>query len=100
MQSECIRDPNSRYSPLTFASIPTFPGLNQLVTSGKVLYLGISDSPAWVVAKANMYARQHGLAEFVIYQGLWNASKRDFEREIIPMARDFGMALAPWSALG
>ena len=40
-------------------------GLNNLVVSGKVLYLGISDSPAWVVTKANQYARDHGLATFV-----------------------------------
>jgi hypothetical protein len=40
-------------------------GLNALVTSGKVLYLGVSDTPAWVVAKANQYARDHGLAQFV-----------------------------------
>jgi aryl-alcohol dehydrogenase-like predicted oxidoreductase len=47
-----------------------------------------------------MYARQHCLAEFVVYQGMWNAGTRDFERDIIPMAQDFGLALAPWSALG
>lgn len=39
--------------------------LNQLVLSGKVLYLGISDTPAWVVSRANQYARDHGLAPFV-----------------------------------
>ncbi|OQU94892.1 hypothetical protein CLAIMM_01178 [Cladophialophora immunda] len=43
--------------------------LNQLVQSGKVLYLGISDTPAWVVAKANAYARHHGLRPFSVYQG-------------------------------
>ncbi|KAH8553808.1 voltage-gated shaker-like K+ channel, subunit [Umbelopsis sp. PMI_123] len=75
-------------------------GLNDLVTSGKVLYLGISDTPAWVVSKANQYARDHGLRQFVVYQGLWNAAIRDFEREIIPMCRDEGMGLAPWGVLG
>ncbi|SPO21990.1 probable AAD14 - Putative aryl-alcohol reductase [Ustilago trichophora] len=74
--------------------------LNKLVQSGKVLYLGASDMPAWVVAAANTYARAHNLAQFVVYQGKWNAAERDFEREIIPMAREFGMALAPWGALG
>ncbi|KAH8688258.1 NADP-dependent oxidoreductase domain-containing protein [Ilyonectria robusta] len=82
-------------------SIPELmQALNQLVISGKVLYLGISDSPAWVVAKANAYARQHGLRPFSVYQGLWSASKRDFEREIIPMCKDEGMGIAPWGALG
>lgn len=74
--------------------------LNDLVTARKVLYLGISDTPAWIVAKANCYARQHGLRQFSIYQGRWSAADRSFEREIIPMCLDEGMALAPWGALG
>lgn len=75
-------------------------GLNDLVVAGKVLYLGISDTPAWVVSKANQYARDHGLRQFVVYQGLWNASIRDFEREIIPMCKDEGMGLLPYGTLG
>lgn len=74
--------------------------LNTLVSQGKVLYLGISDSPAWVVSKANQYARDHGLRQFSVYQGQWSAANRDFEREIIPMCREEGMGLAPWGALG
>ncbi|TPX34513.1 hypothetical protein SmJEL517_g02846 [Synchytrium microbalum] len=73
--------------------------LNHLVRSGKVLYLGASDMPAWVVAAANTYAREHALAPFVIYQGKWNLAEREFERDILPMVRAFGMALAPWSVL-
>jgi len=74
--------------------------LNDLVASGKVLYLGVSDTPAWVVAKANQYARGNGLRRFVVYQGMWNAAKRDFEREIIPMCLDEGMGLCPFGTLG
>ena len=74
--------------------------LNILVQQGKVLYLGISDTPAWIVAKANQYARDHGLAQFVVYQGKWNIGDRDMEREIIPMCQAEGMGIAPWSALG
>ncbi|KAL2817034.1 NADP-dependent oxidoreductase domain-containing protein, partial [Aspergillus cavernicola] len=74
--------------------------LHILVEQGKVLYLGISDTPAWIVSAANVYARSHGKTPFSIYQGRWNVMLRDFEREIIPMARHFGMALAPWDALG
>ncbi|KAB5532582.1 aldo/keto reductase [Coniochaeta sp. 2T2.1] len=82
-------------------SIPELmQSLNALVLSGKVLYLGISDSPAWVVSKANQYARDHGLRQFSVYQGQWSAAGRDFERDIIPMSRDEGMALAPWGSLG
>ncbi|PWY64827.1 norsolorinic acid reductase [Aspergillus eucalypticola CBS 122712] len=75
-------------------------GLNNLVASGKVLYLGVSDTPAWVVVKANDYARAHGLRPFSVYQGRWNAGFRDLEREVIPMCRDQGMAIAPWAPLG
>ncbi|KIX93305.1 uncharacterized protein Z520_10948 [Fonsecaea multimorphosa CBS 102226] len=74
--------------------------LHLLVESGKVLYLGISDTPAWIVAAANTYARAQGKTPFCVYQGQWNVMQRDFEREIIPMARHFGMALAPWDVLG
>ncbi|KAL4865284.1 hypothetical protein BDV12DRAFT_174914 [Aspergillus spectabilis] len=75
-------------------------GLNALITSGKVLYLGVSDTPAWIVVKANDYARANGLRPFSVYQGKWNAGYRDMEREIIPMCRDQGMAIAPWAPLG
>ncbi|KAI9371769.1 NADP-dependent oxidoreductase domain-containing protein [Aspergillus egyptiacus] len=75
-------------------------GLNSLITAGKVLYLGVSDTPAWIVVKANDYARAHGLRPFSVYQGKWNAGYRDMEREVIPMCRDQGMAIAPWAPLG
>lgn len=73
--------------------------LNDLVSSGKVNYLGISDAPAWVVTKANQYARDHGLRQFVVYQGMWNASMRDIERDIIPMVHDEGMGICPYGVL-
>lgn len=74
--------------------------LNDMVQQGKVLYLGISDTPAWIVAKANEYARGHNLRPFVLYQGKWNVAYRDMEREILPMCRSEGMGIAPWGALG
>lgn len=74
--------------------------LDIVVKQGKVLYLGISDTPAWIVSAANMYARDHALTPFVIYQGKWSARTRDMERDIIPMCRAEGMAIAPWNALG
>ncbi|KAI5115295.1 hypothetical protein M0805_002831, partial [Coniferiporia weirii] len=73
--------------------------LHHLVASGKVLYLGVSDTPAWVVSAANQYAKDHGKTPFVIYQGAWNVMARSFERDIIPMARTLGLALAPWNVL-
>lgn len=74
--------------------------LNVLVQQGKVLYLGISNTPAWVVAKANAYARQHGLRPFSIYQARYSPSVRDLEREILPLCRDEGMAVHAYGILG
>lgn len=59
--------------------------LNALVQARKVLYLGVSDAPAWWVVKCNDYARQHGLRAFSVYQGRWSAAARDLEREVIGM---------------
>ena len=56
-----------------------------LVEQGKVLYLGISDTPAFIVSAANTYAKAHGKIQFSTYQGRWNIMLRDMEREIIPM---------------
>jgi aryl-alcohol dehydrogenase-like predicted oxidoreductase len=74
--------------------------LNTLADQGKILYLGVSDTPAWIVSKANQYARDHGLRQFVVYQGRWSASNGDFERDIIPMCEAEGMGIVPWGALG
>lgn len=73
--------------------------LNDLVVSGKVLYLGISDTPAWIVSAANQYAKDHGLRQFSVYQGDWSCAMRDFERDIIPMAKHQNMALCPFGTL-
>lgn len=75
-------------------------GLNALVSAGKVLYLGVSGTPAWLVVKANAYAHANGLRPFSVYQGRWNAGFRDLENEIVPMCRDQGMAIAPFAVLG
>lgn len=74
--------------------------LHILVEQGKVLYLGASDLPAWVVAAANQYAIDHGKTPFSIYQGHWSVMMRDMERDILPMCAKFGLAIAPWGALG
>ncbi|OAA62552.1 aryl-alcohol dehydrogenase Aad14 [Niveomyces insectorum RCEF 264] len=82
-------------------SIPELmQSLHALVQAGQVLYLGVSDTPAWVVSAANTYAETHGMTPFSVYQGRWNVLRRDFERDIVPMARHFGMALVPWDVLG
>ncbi|GJF00507.1 aldo/keto reductase [Phanerochaete sordida] len=75
-------------------------GLHALVMQGKVLYLGVSDTPAWVVSKANTYARLMGKTPFTIYQGKWSIIDRDFERDILPMCIAEGLAIAPWNVVG
>lgn len=74
--------------------------LHILVQQGKVLYLAISDTPAWIVSACNEYATAHGKTPFSIFQGRWNIMTRDMERDIIPMARHYGMAICPWDVLG
>ncbi|KAK5275109.1 hypothetical protein LTR40_013627, partial [Exophiala xenobiotica] len=74
--------------------------LNTYVASKQVLYLGVSDTPAWIVVKANEFARRNGLVPFSVYQGRWNAACRDMEAEIIPMCEDQGMAIVSWASLG
>ncbi|KAF5336305.1 hypothetical protein D9758_014476 [Tetrapyrgos nigripes] len=73
--------------------------LHNLVVAGKVLYLGISDTPAWVVVKANDYAKSVGKTPFVVYQGEYSVLQRDIEREIIPMCTQEGLGLHVWGVL-
>jgi aryl-alcohol dehydrogenase-like predicted oxidoreductase len=74
-------------------------GLHNLVVAGKVLYLGASNTPAWVVARANQWAIDYGKTPFSVYTGCWNVLDRSLEAEVIPMAREFDMAVAPWEVL-
>ncbi|OGM45126.1 hypothetical protein ABOM_006629 [Aspergillus bombycis] len=66
----------------------------------EVFYLGVSDTPAWVVMKASDFARRNGLTPFSVYQGRWCASRRDVESEIIPICEGQGMAFMSWGSLG
>lgn len=73
---------------------------DDLVRSGRVLHVGVSDYPAWKVAEANTLADFRGWSPFVGLQILYNLVSRDAERELIPMARDLGLGVTPWSPLG
>ncbi|MFD7710912.1 aldo/keto reductase [Streptomyces sp. NPDC059785] len=77
----------------------TTRALDDAVRSGKVLYVGISDAPAWVVARANTLAEWHGWTPFSALQVPYSLLSRDIEREILPMAEAFGMSVAAWSPL-
>ena len=68
--------------------------------AGKVLYVGISDTPAWVVSQANMLAELRGWSRFVGLQIRYSLLDRAAERDLLPMARSLDLAVTPWSVLG
>jgi aryl-alcohol dehydrogenase-like predicted oxidoreductase len=74
-------------------------GLDDLVRAGKVLYVGISDTPAWVVAQANTLAQWRGWTPFVGVQTEYSLLQRDPERDLLPMAQAFDLAVLAWSPL-
>jgi aryl-alcohol dehydrogenase-like predicted oxidoreductase len=75
-------------------------GLDDLVRSGKVRYVGVSDTPAWIVSQANMLADLRGWSRFVALQIEYSLIQRTVERELLPMARALELAITPWGALG
>ncbi len=74
--------------------------LDDLVRSGKVLYLGASNFAAWQIAKARGISMREGLARFVAIQPMYNLVKRQAEVEILPMAQSEDLAVFPYSPLG
>ncbi|UCE14096.1 MAG: aldo/keto reductase [Candidatus Heimdallarchaeota archaeon] len=74
--------------------------LDDLISSTKINYIGISDTPAWIVAKANTMAEVHGWNPFIAFQFPYNLSFRDPEREIIPMCKNLDLAMTVWAPLG
>ncbi len=77
----------------------TMEALHDLVKSGKVRYIGASSMYAWQFAKAQHIARSKGMVRFVSMQNHYNLIYREEEREMIPLCRDMGVALIPWSPL-
>jgi aryl-alcohol dehydrogenase-like predicted oxidoreductase len=77
----------------------TMRGLEDVVRSGKVRYIGISNHPAWMVVKANSFADKMGWTKFVASQNYYTIAGRDIEREITPMVISENISLMPWSPL-
>jgi aryl-alcohol dehydrogenase-like predicted oxidoreductase len=75
-------------------------GLDDLVHQGKVLYIGISDTPAWIVSMANVMAELRGWSRFVAMQVRYSLADRAAERDLLPMARALDIAVLPWGILG
>ena len=77
----------------------TMSALNDLVRAGKVRYIGFSDAPAWKVAQAQMFAHFRGWAPLIGLQIEYSLMERTVEGELIPMAREMGLGVTPWSPL-
>jgi len=77
----------------------TMRALDDAVRAGKVLYVGISDAPAWVAARANTIAEWRGWTPFAALQAPYNLLNRDIERELLPMAETLGLTVAAWGPL-
>jgi aryl-alcohol dehydrogenase-like predicted oxidoreductase len=75
-------------------------GLDDLVRSGKILYVGISDTPAWIVSQANTLADLRGWSPFVAIQIEYSLIARTPERDLLPMARALDLGVTPWGILG
>ena len=78
----------------------TMRALDDMVRLGKVLYIGISDAPAWVVSQANTLANLRGWTEFIGIQIEYSLIERTSERELLPMARSLDIGVTSWSPLG
>jgi aryl-alcohol dehydrogenase-like predicted oxidoreductase len=77
----------------------TMAALEDLVRAGKVRYLGVSDTPAWKVVEANVTARFRGWSAFIGLQIEYSLLERSVEQELVPMAREHGLGITPWSPL-
>jgi aryl-alcohol dehydrogenase-like predicted oxidoreductase len=78
----------------------TLRALEKLVSDGKVLYLGASNYSAWQVAKSLGVSARHGWPRFDVLQPMYNLVKRQVESEILPLAREEGLAVIPYSPVG
>ncbi|KIO29934.1 hypothetical protein M407DRAFT_20993 [Tulasnella calospora MUT 4182] len=77
----------------------TMQALHDVVKAGYVRYIGMSSCYAWQFYKMQSYAREHGLTEFISMQNLYNPIYREEEREMMPMLKDSGVGVIPWSPL-
>ena len=77
----------------------TMAALEDLVRAGKVRYLGVSDTPAWKIAEANVTARFRGWSAFIGLQIEYSLLERTVEQDLVPMALEFGLGITPWSPL-
>jgi aryl-alcohol dehydrogenase-like predicted oxidoreductase len=75
-------------------------GLDDLVSAGKVNYVGLSDAPAWIASQANTMAMLRGWSPFVGLQFEYSLIERTGERELLPVAEAFGLSVTAWGSMG
>jgi len=78
----------------------TLRALDDLVSSGKIGYIGASNFSGWQLMKALATSERYGLARYVVYQGYYSLVGREYEWELMPLGLDQGVGLMVWSALG
>jgi aryl-alcohol dehydrogenase-like predicted oxidoreductase len=83
---------NDRFTPIE----ETLRALDDLVASGKVRYIGFSDTPAWRAAQAQTIAHFRGWTPLISLQIEYSLLERTVEGELIPMAQDMGLGVTPW----
>jgi aryl-alcohol dehydrogenase-like predicted oxidoreductase len=84
---------------LTVPQDETLRAFDDLVRSGKVVYIGASTHPAWIVMEALAASEKYGLVRYISEQPPYNLLDRRIENELVPLAKKYGLGLLPWSPL-
>jgi len=87
----------------TFAEVPqeeTLAAFDELISAGKVRFVGCSTHPAWMVVEAHAIAARDGLPRYVSEQPPYNLLDRRIENELLPVCRKYDLGVLPWSPLG
>lgn len=85
--------------PLTHPQEETLRAFDDLIHAGKVLYIGASTHPAWMVMEALAVSERYGLNRYISEQPPYNLLDRRIENELIPLAQRYDLAILPWSPL-
>jgi len=85
--------------PLTHPQEETLRAFDDLIHAGKVLYIGASTHPAWMVMEALSLSERYGLNRYISEQPPYNLLDRRIENELVPLAQKYDLAIIPWSPL-
>jgi aryl-alcohol dehydrogenase-like predicted oxidoreductase len=77
----------------------TLRALDDLIRAGKIRYIGVSDTPAWIISRADLLAEWRGWTAFAGIQVPYSLVNRDIERDILPLAEELGLTIAAWGVL-